>query len=330
MAGVQVYKSTDGSAPTLNGTVGSLVALLDACLVVGYGAKAAAGWTKPFTGTNAAVFRNSATLGTGFYLDVNDNGPGAGVAREARLRGYEVMTAVATGTNPFPTVAQATNGLFVRKSITADTTARAWTIVADETVFYLFIETGDFTAPVSVSTFAFGDFFSYKTSDAYRCIIIGRLTENSGSTADDSLARVPTALASMANTVTGHYVARSWSAIGGSLAVGKVIDYAKCGTGGGSGTCIGRYVAGDGMTYPNGPDSGLYLSPIWINHSSAVRGYLKGLWAPLQNRPLSHNDTFSGTGVMSAKTFLVQDVHNSQLNSSTGGQVMVETTNTWS
>ena len=36
MAQFQIYKSGDPGAPSLSGTVGSLVALLDACLVNGY------------------------------------------------------------------------------------------------------------------------------------------------------------------------------------------------------------------------------------------------------------------------------------------------------
>ena len=51
---VRIYKSTDSGAPTLTGQAFSLISLLLACLVDGYGSKAAAGWTKPYTGTNLA------------------------------------------------------------------------------------------------------------------------------------------------------------------------------------------------------------------------------------------------------------------------------------
>ena len=46
-----IYRSTDASPPVLNGTAGSLRALLLACLVDGYGAKAAAGWAETFNQT---------------------------------------------------------------------------------------------------------------------------------------------------------------------------------------------------------------------------------------------------------------------------------------
>src|SRR4051812_21450587 len=172
---VTVYRSTDPSAPVLDGLAGSLVNLLDKCLVAGYGAKAAAGWTKPFTGTNTAVFRQGG--GNSFYLDVADNGPGVATTQEARLRGYEAMTAVATGTGPFPTVALAANGLFIRKSAAAAATARVWTLIADDRTFYLFIQSGDVAG--QWWGFNFGDFYSYVTgTDNYRTMIIGRATEN--------------------------------------------------------------------------------------------------------------------------------------------------------
>ena len=83
----RLYRSTDSSAPTLSGTVGDLVNLLDKCLVTGYGSQVAAGWTKPFTSTNSADFRGSA--GLQYYIEVNDNGPnGTSLGKEARIRGW--------------------------------------------------------------------------------------------------------------------------------------------------------------------------------------------------------------------------------------------------
>ena len=72
---VTVYLSTDASAPTLDGNVGSLITVLDAVLVNGYGAKAAAGWTKAFSGTNKAAYRNSPSTGTGLFWRIQDDGP---------------------------------------------------------------------------------------------------------------------------------------------------------------------------------------------------------------------------------------------------------------
>jgi hypothetical protein len=144
---VRVYRSTDASAPVLTGQVGSLIALLDAVLVNGYGALSAAGWTKSFSTTNKAAYRQNATgannTAAPMYLYVDDTGPGAGAAREARACGFETMSAITpTGTGQFPTAALSTIGVgtvVIRKSVSADAVARPWTIVANGQTIYLFM-----------------------------------------------------------------------------------------------------------------------------------------------------------------------------------------------
>ena len=353
MTTVTVYRSSDASAPSLTGQAGGLITVLDACLVNGYGSQANAGWTKSFSGTNKAAYRNSAVDGTGFYLHIDDTGTN-NTAKEALMTGFEVMTAIDTGTGQFPTSEQlnpfagsVTGGVVCRKSTTADSTARAWTCVADDTCFYLFTETGDQAQPTAAMTFAFGDIFSYKSSDAYRCIIIGRNAGNSASSGNEAFGGLLAPGATGSASIIGHFMPRSWTALGTSITVGKSIDYYmtgttsyNCGTTGNSGTsnfangaCVGAYGAGTSIPYPNGPDGGLYLSPLWINHSSARRGYLKGAWCPVQDRPLNHNDTYSGTGNLAGKSFLVQWIYVTAVNGmvpASIGQVHIETSSTWS
>ena len=68
-----IYKSTDPSAPALPSVNGSMINVLYQCLVTGYGSKAGAGWTRPFTGTNLAAFKQGAG-GNNRYLRVFDGG----------------------------------------------------------------------------------------------------------------------------------------------------------------------------------------------------------------------------------------------------------------
>src|SRR5574337_1914064 len=96
---VNVYRSSDASAPVLTGQAGSLITVLDACLISGYGSKSPAGWAKPYSGTNLAAYR--AATGNRFYFRVDDSG-----TVEARISGYETMSDVNTGTGQFPTTAQ--------------------------------------------------------------------------------------------------------------------------------------------------------------------------------------------------------------------------------
>ncbi|CAJ3240707.1 hypothetical protein [Burkholderia pseudomallei] len=335
--GVNLYRSTDGSAPSLTGQTGSLVALLDAILVNGYGTQPAAGWTIAYTGTSKRDYKQGAGS-NGYYLDVDDSGPGGGSYREARLRGYETMSALATGTQAFPTSGQSSFGVVCRKSTTADTTARPWYCIADATCFHLFVDTGDATNPSYSMGVSFGDIFSYKSGDTNNTVLIGRIAENSGSFSNEALPMIANAASGIlsATTFGGQYIDRSWTGVGGSLAIGKLGSLLAVGggsnysTGGYNYSCMGDSFAA--VPYPNGADNALELSPLWIFHANALRGYLKGLWAPCHRQPLGHGDTFSGSGNMAGKSFIALNVafgftgyynHN-------GGQIVAETSNTWS
>lgn len=179
MSTVRYYRWDDAGAPTLNGQVGSLVNVLRKCLVgvagIAYASKPSAGWSELFagTGTNAAAFTNNqAEGGSGMCILVNDNAPGAGGAREARITGYAAMTNISTGTG-------ATNTAYVRKSAALDAVARKWIVVADGLTAYLFVyATGDAaTNQRDHSLAGFGDYDCF-TSSNYRYFCLGRDAEN--------------------------------------------------------------------------------------------------------------------------------------------------------
>lgn len=331
---VTAYYSADASAPTLTGSAGSLVALLDACLVNGYGAKAGAGWSIAYTGTNKRDYKQGAGS-NGYYLDVDDSGPTT--AKEARMRGFEAMTALGTGTMPFPTTAQLSPGIVCRKSASADATARPWYLIADATCFYLFVDTGDYTGPNYAFGFMFGDFFSYKSGDTYNTAIMGRGAENSNDQANDNLAAVAKGPVALNPTVqpwiAGQYVDRTWTGVGGSTLFAKFSSVLAIGNSSSDNSGNGVSAPGGGCAvcnYPNGPDGALELAPIWIGHSGSVRGYLKGLWAPCHNQPCGHGDTFTGTGNMAGKSLLALNVKSYAAYGTNSGQIAVETSNTWS
>ncbi len=362
---VRIYRSTDASAPVLSGTVGALLTVLDAVLVNGYGSKTAAGWTIAYTGTNLRQYQMAAG-GTSCQLYINDAGPGAGGAREARINGFKTGSAIGTGTGQFPSTAQQaapSGAVVVRKSTTADSTARAWTIIADGRTFYMFVETGDFTGPLMCMAWMFGDFISYSSTDTSNCIIIGRNIENSSAFAAlNNISFTGTNLyeafglfsymssTGLSNALSGHYVCANFTNTGTSINVGKHSDQTKMGVSGGGGMMMGyqgRWTdAGSGtsgatwttqFSYPNGPDNGVYIAPVWIHHNGFVRGYLRGLWNPLQHLPLSHNDTYSGVGNFAGKSFIAMSIQGCQTASqggvgvpSTPIQCHMEYSDTWS
>lgn len=259
-----------GSAPATNPLVNSVSYL---------------GWLEYFSGTNQRDYR--AAVGRQLYLSVNDNAVGAGGAKEARASGFETMSALGVGTGQFPTAAQVSTFLTWRKSLTADATARTWLCMADDRTVYLLILTGDSTSYYPAH---FGDLFALLSSDAYSVLITGRTTEN------DNNHQNFESLSALGTTIAGHYMPRSYTALGTSISIGKHGDGVKG---------VATYMAGT-VPYLNGPDGIAYTSPLWVHESgSHLRGRMRGMREWLHAiTALNDLDTLSGTGTLAAKTFL--------------------------
>jgi hypothetical protein len=309
---VTLYQSDDASAPALTGETGSLNLLLDAILVDGYGAKPAAGWSKTHSDatTKTNVYRPGA--GPRHYLQSADAGPGGGSFREARWRGYVSMSAYDTGTEPFPTVAQMTNGLFVRKSATLDATARTWVALADDASLILFLDPGDSSA--FGDWYFFGRFTSWKNSDDYASFISGRIAENSNSYTS---AQSPHGYSGPKNqSFVAGYAPRSYSGTGTAVALYKTYN---------AGIVLDDTTTADGtagVAYPNPVDGGLLLSPLYLAETGAVRGTIPGLWSCLHAKPLLNGDSFSALDGAVTRSFLARNTH-------TAAQYFAETTDTW-
>lgn len=313
MAAPTVFRCDDTSAPGLNGNAGSLLNVLDGCLVSGYGSKTALGWTKPFTATNKAVFR--APAGIQHYLDVDDSGPDATAAgRNARVRAYATMTAVATGTNPYPTTTQAATPI-IAKSSTADGTSRAWMLIGDDRTFYLFVApaVGIPVVPSTISwngCLAAGEFDSVVASDSYRgCCLFGSatttaITNSYSLTINATAGTNPISIANAARTYTGTGTAVWIAGLGHALA---------------------------GMPYPNAPDGGLYLNAFLIaeagtgtsttvfSSGAGFRGRFRGIMQHAASASLFNDgDTLTGAGDYTGRNFMV--VRN------TSSSLLVETT----
>lgn len=307
---VTEYSSTDASSPVLTGQVGSFVALLDTLLVgttgIAYGSKASVGWTKPYSATNKGVYRQPTSGANGFYLDVDDT-----TTSYARVRGFEAMTAPATGTNGFPLDAQLSGGGYLIKSASTDSTARPWRAISNGKILYLVISDSE-TYPTFVSArlFVFGDFTSFKSGDIYNTLIMSNHGAGSTSTYGTTMSGTLSAVHQ------GKYIARNHVGTVGSITANTLHDHA-----GGNGTTI---MGSGGSTYPNPIDGSIQISPVRVGESvaSVIRGVLPGLWSPLHNKPLAHDDTFSGTGAMAGKTFRAINVYSA-------GQLFFETSNTW-
>jgi len=179
-----VYRFDDGNAPVHVGTAGSLVNLLEKCLVTGYGDKLPAGWTKDYANVEntIAAFRNNPATGTGFFCLVTDT-----VGITATVQGYESMTAIDVGVGPFHA-----SGLSFSKAPAA--TPVKWMLIATDTVFYLFTYRGcttttelNFFTMVNgtdnsrLQSLMFGDFIP-ESASTFNCVVgVGSSSERGDS-----------------------------------------------------------------------------------------------------------------------------------------------------
>ena len=175
MAAPIVYKSTDSGAPTLNGTKGTLITVLKACLVNGYGAKAGAGWTIALedAANYKIIFRNDSTTGTGRYFRIQDNGRVSARTDNsyftsdrncnATLVGMQSYTDIDSPAIPFPRVIAGGDlevndiysyGVLIRKSgtTTNPTYSRPWMIIADNRTCHLITYSKDDASTTTLST----------------------------------------------------------------------------------------------------------------------------------------------------------------------------------
>lgn len=300
-----VYAASDPSSPILNGTPNEFVDLLDKCLRVGYPGKAPAGWLKTFVGTNKATFKP--TVANQFTLRVLDHQLTSGI-RWASLRGYETVTDVDTGSQPFPTPAQLGSGIQLNYNV--GSVARPWVVIADDRTVYVF------TDPNGNGTyygFWFGDFYSYVPVDSFRTGIAGMIT-----TANDLFGRE---LVHVGQLSEGHYIARAFNGLGESLQVGKHSDFSWY-LGSGDTTLRGT------IPYPDPISGGIVLAPLYLHEQAqpTIRGKLRGLWYWCHpTAGIADRAVFSGAAgtEYAGRTFMIigPSIH--------GGLYVVETSNTW-
>lgn len=328
------YFWNDTSSPTLNGITGSLITVLRACLVDGYGSKPAAGWTMEYSQStgqiSTAVFRQGG--GNQFYIRVRDNGSPA--ANFGLIRGYETMTNyhVNSGSNPFPLdpqSAQTDDSILVLKSSDANSTARRWSVYADDRTFYVFTQGQTSAADQHYYHGAmFGDIYSLSGSgDSYRTAIIGRYDGTTGPIGTFNINDYFTLYNAQINPPSGSYIARDYLGLNNSIAFILA---------GGQGYSATGIYSSDGLVPAANPtDGGLYVYKIWAveplsSGYYSIRGWLRGLYQimhPYSALGLAENG-FTGSGDLSGKTFNIIPVIGSTGTTIMRGGVLIETSDT--
>lgn len=258
-----------------------------------------AGWTKPFTGTNLAAYRPAS--GTQHYLRVNDT-----FGQNCPIVGYETMTGISTGSNLFPTAAQAASGLYMFKSSATDSVTRPWLVITSDKWVHVWIgraltTAGDYSSSTTYQpAFFFGDFESLMLGDAFNSVLIGA---SSSTTAGCTIGY---AYQGGTGTATAHYISRPYTGVAGASQCGKYSSFTIGGSYQTTGTDVNR-------TYPDPVTGGLLLHRMYLTEAGGhpLRGFIPNFYALSANLPGNPGDTFAGRGALAGKTFLLMDVGNS-------------------
>ncbi len=173
---VRLFRSSDIGAPQLStSNDGSLLTILRACLVDGYGSggnvRTPAGWTMPFSDIPNGIACFKALNGD--YLRLND-----GLEyRWASALGFKAMSDKDTGTEQYPTNDQIGVGnqyrLFKRYNAAND--YNGWFVIASENWFY-FSQFNTTTSPNYPSAFFFGKYSCANPSFTENYLLTGYIS----------------------------------------------------------------------------------------------------------------------------------------------------------
>ncbi|MFM2053085.1 MAG: hypothetical protein RL456_1122 [Pseudomonadota bacterium] len=226
------------------------------------------GWTKPYSGTNTAMYQRTDPQATAMLLRVADT---AAAPQYARAFGVESATDIDTYTGPFPTTAQASGGIHISKGAN-DSSGKRWMAVGDSKTVYLFSDDANYpwNSIGGLHSFYFGDVSSYRSGgDAYGCIIGG---VNDSGVNYNLLSIRP----DQANYI---YLARPSSHLGGSILAAPWGRAENAAPGGTSSNC--------GGSFPSAVDGGMPIErSILVRENNSgqnypIRGEMRGLSYPL-------------------------------------------------
>lgn len=331
----RIYTSEDPQGPGyITGQPGSLVRVLDAVLVNGYGTgsyyKPSAGWTKPAPNSGSVYAAYQLPSGSRMCMFVNDNSPTVRTNLEAIILGWNYMTS--SGTDPgastpsahigasgssgvFPTYQQAVStaggsyqGVIVRKSNSSDTVSRPWVIAADAYTMYMWISHGAFANQYGFTSF--GDIFSIRgSSDRWNCHINGAYQYDSHlNTYADCIASNPPRSSGyynyhpLSNYTYGFYLANTATGAGGPIMA------CRMGDAGMSGDNYYQNAPHFGQMSPDPVNLNFFVHPLYAVEPAcaSIRGKFRGLYYPIHSYlSIPNGFTFQGTGEYAGKTFMI-------------------------
>ncbi len=261
-----LYSSTDTSAPTLSaGTRTSLLNVLNACLVTGYGSKAPAGWSSPSSGSTNRFFRQPGADGVDFNIDVGTSGVRADV------------TVYSQQSNEFPPTE---TGVTRYWNVFPSTLTGQWHVFADARTVVFMCYANETSAPGWL-VHVFGDIVPF--NDAEKAVMVSNIgNPASSNNFPASFIRPcsPTCLQFITD-LRPQFVAYKKNGIWfGENAVTPVHTSAMfridLNSGNSSAYLLPAY---SGFMTGDGPGNFTYIEPVWlVGEQSGLLGRVRGVW----------------------------------------------------
>lgn len=304
---INIYKWSDVDAPSLSRIRGSLINVLDACLVNGYGTKASSGWTKEYAETNMAIYRMPE--GSRCYLYVNDNM--VSYYNNAEVNGYATINtsavtiedAITSGTEQFSNHSRP----YWWKNNNTDTPG-GWEVYATDKCFYLI---GGYATTEGTSTWYdhrnlsfFGDYNCTSSGFPYNTMI-SHATNTSTYYFDDYNHMVQ----GQQFNSSGKYCRRGWNHIDQPTTIEMKSPI-------GAATWVGSHAEFD---YPDKLTGACHIDRIKLIQDKTFMGYMPGLYSMLHSTTFTYPFTFEGSGAFSGKTFDLTRIYGATLVFQTNG-----------
>ncbi|WP_417500731.1 hypothetical protein [Marinobacter sp.] len=219
-------------------------------------------WEKAFSGVNKGAYRSTHPDSTGFFLRVDSS-----VNREfSDVLGYEAMTGIDSGTQPFPSPSDESYMRWSTVNSTSSSYSGPWWAVIDDGRFFWFISdyAVDYLYRHSIC-YQFGDIAKASTQDLYACVIGAQ----NGSNVSRPYYSTYLHTANVSGSVYGLYFARAVNDPG----TGPDAYSMRCGAG-------VNQISDNFLDAPNPAHPGITFSGplLAISHNTrVVRGVVPGL-----------------------------------------------------
>ena len=311
------------------------------------------GWEIAFTGTNKRAYRSLNASSNKPYLRVDDGLDPAwttNYAKFAKVTMAEGMSDIDTFVGaraPYDPLDPTKNEVGTGSGATAyngwykwyyakaagnspDTSApatanRGWCLIGDDRGFYLFVESID---GGGLGGKCFTDFASFRQNDQFNTILCAcnaYVTANEYSSNVDGAAYGSSDFSSRFTRTldsVGKILMRPYLQVGANVNASFITlnaNNAQTATG---------YITG--VAWPNGPDYGLILSPVFLKEGSHIRGQMPGMFWLLNDSPgLEHLETVTGVAGYPGRTFAMVKVAHGDGNLSRTAMMAFDITGPW-